>query len=235
MFRDANTRFQSNQDGPVDSGYRLGPGDQIVLILTGDVQDSRTLDVTREGFVVIPDVGQVPVANLTLAQLEDVLYTRLGRVYSGVRRGADATTHFSVSVSNLRSNQVFVLGDARTPGSYRVSSAGTAMTALYAAGGPNDRGSLRRVQVMRGNSVVSTLDVYNYLLRGDASQDVRLQQGDRLFVPLHGPRVRVDGEVTRPATYELKPGETLADALQTLVGSKPQRCATCARRPHPAT
>lgn len=220
LFRDATSRFQPNQDGPVDSGYRLNPGDQIILILTGDVEAAHTLDVTREGFVVIPDVGQVSVANLTLGQLDDVLYARLGRVYSGVRRGADATTHFSVSVSKLHSNQIFVLGDVVTPGSYRVSSAGTAMSALYAAGGPNDRGSLRRVEVMRGNKSVGTLDVYDYLLRGDASQDVRLQQGDRLFVPVHGPRVRVDGEVTRPATYELKPGETLADALTAAGGLK---------------
>jgi polysaccharide export outer membrane protein len=100
-----------------------------------------------------------------------VLYTRLGRVYSGVRRGGDATTHFSVSVSKLHSNQIFVLGDVVTPGSYRVSSAGTAMSALYAAGGPSDRGSLRRIEVMRGTKSVGTFDVYDYLLRGDRTCD----------------------------------------------------------------
>lgn len=220
LFRNAASRFQPNLDGPVDAGYRLGPGDRLVLILTGDVERADELEVTREGFVVIPDVGQVNVANLTLAQLDDVLYARLGRVYSGVRRGGDATTHFSVSVSRLRSNQVFVVGDVVAPASYRISSAGTALSALYAAGGPSDQGSLRRIEVRRGGRVVATLDVYDYLLRGDASQDVRLQQGDVLFVPIHGARVRVDGEVTRPATYELKPGETLADALVAAGGLK---------------
>ncbi|MDQ6610965.1 MAG: SLBB domain-containing protein, partial [Gemmatimonadota bacterium] len=220
LFRDASTRFQANVDGPVDPDYRLGPGDQLVLILTGDFDRAVNLDVTREGFVVIPDVGQVSVANLTLGQLNDVLYSRLGRVYSGVRRGSDATMHLTVSVSKLRAIQIVVTGDVMTPGAYRVSSAGTAFNALYAAGGPNENGSLRSIEVRRGGKTVATLDVYDYLLHGDASKDVRLQQGDLLFVPVHGPRVRVDGAVTRPATYELKAGETLADAIDDAGGFK---------------
>ena len=162
-----------------------------MLILTGDVELAETLEVTRGGFIVIPQVGQIGVANLTLAQLEDLLYARLGRVYSGVRRGDGASTKFSINVSKLRSNQVFVLGDVMAPGAYRVSSAGTAMSALYAAGGPSERGSMRRVEVRRAGQTVSSLDVYDYLLRGDASQDIRLQQGDVLFVPVRGPRVRI--------------------------------------------
>src|SRR6185437_7029049 len=149
VFRSLTSEFQPNLSGPVDANYRIGPGDQLVLILTGEVEATRTLDVTREGFVVIQGVGQIPVANLTLAELNDVLYTRLGRVYSGVKREG-ATTHFSVTVSKLRSNQIFVNGDVMRPGSYRVSSAGTALTALYAAGGPTDIGSLRAIAVRRG-------------------------------------------------------------------------------------
>jgi protein involved in polysaccharide export with SLBB domain len=135
----------------LDANY-LGPGDQLVLILTGDVEMSRTLDVTREGFVLILQVGQIPVANLTLAALESVLYTRLGRAYSGVKREG-GTTRFSVTVSKLRMNQVFVNGDVDRPGSYRISGAGTALTALYAAGGPSDIGSMRRVGVRRSGKV----------------------------------------------------------------------------------
>jgi protein involved in polysaccharide export with SLBB domain len=221
MFREATSRFNPNLYGPVDAGYRVGPGDELVLILTGDVELAHTLEVTRNGFVVIPQVGQVGVANLTLGQLEELLYTRLGRVYSGVRKGQDATTKFSVTVSRLRSNQVFVVGDVVTPGAYRISSAGTALTALYAAGGPTERGSLRRIEVRRGGKVAATLDVYDYLLRGDASQDVRLQQGDVLFVPVRGARVRVDGEVIRPATYEAKGTEQLAELLKAAGGLRP--------------
>lgn len=218
LFRDKSSLFMPNLDGPVDATYRLGPGDQLVLILTGDVELAHTLDVTREGFLVIPQVGQIGVANLTLGELEDLLYVRLGRAYSGIRRGAGATTRFSVSVSRLRSNQVFVAGDVVAPGSYRVTSAGTALTALYAAGGPSAQGSLRSVEVRRGGVLVSTLDVYDYLLRGDGSKDVRLRQGDVVFVPVHGRRARILGAVTRPATYEIKPGESLADLVRAAGG-----------------
>jgi polysaccharide export outer membrane protein len=219
VFRRGTSQFEPNLAGPVDPSYRLGAGDRLVLILTGDVELAHQLNVTREGFVVVPQVGQIYVANLTLEQLEDVLYTRLGRVYSGVRRGPGATTRFSVSVSRLRSNQVYVLGDVTNPGAYRISSAATVLTALYAAGGPTENGTLRGVEVRRaGGRVASVLDVYDYLLRGDASRDVRLETSDVIFVPVHGPRVRVVGEVVRPATYELKPGEQLADVLRAAGG-----------------
>jgi len=218
MFRNQTTAFNANLAGPVDANYMLGPGDQLVLILTGEVELAHTLEVTREGFVVIPQAGQLHVANLTLGQLETLLASRLSRVFGGVGRGQDAATRFSVSVSRLRTNQVFVVGDAVVPGSYQVSSAGTALTALYAAGGPTPNGSLRRIEVRRGGRTVDVLDVYDYLLRGDASHDVRLQTGDVVFVSVHGPRVRIVGEVVRPATYELKPGELLADVLRAAGG-----------------
>ena len=218
VFRSSRSRFEPSLFGAVDANYRLGPGDRLVLILTGDVEESYTLDVTREGFVVVPQVGQLHVANLTLAQLDEVLYSRLGRVYSGVRRGPGATTRFSVSVARLRTNQIFVLGEAERPGSYMVSSAGTAITALYAAGGPTANGNLRSVLIRRGDRLVGTLDLYDYLLRGDASRDVRLETGDIVFIPPRGARVRVVGEVIRPGTYEMKEGESLADLLMAAGG-----------------
>ena len=214
FFRQTTNVFEANLPGPVDAGYRIGPGDRLVLILTGDVEQSYTLDVTREGFVIIPTVGQLWVNNLSLAELENVLYTRLGRVYSGVRRGAGATTRFYITPSRVRSNQIFVVGDVLRPGSFRISSLATALTALYAARGPTDNGSLRAVQIRRGSTRVATLDVYDYLLNGNSANDIRMETGDRVFVPVHGPRVRIVGEITRPATYEILPGETLADALR---------------------
>ncbi|HKY96986.1 MAG TPA: polysaccharide biosynthesis/export family protein, partial [Gemmatimonadaceae bacterium] len=153
-FRENNSLFDPNLNGPVDANYRLGPGDRLSLILTGDVNAAYTLDVTREGFIVVPQAGQIYVANLTLGQLETILYTRLGRVYSGVRRGPGATTRFSVSPVRLRSNQVFVLGEVLTPGSYRISSAATALTALYASRGPTDNGSLRNIQIKRAGKTI---------------------------------------------------------------------------------
>jgi protein involved in polysaccharide export with SLBB domain len=221
-FRGSSTLFDPNLNGPVDSNYRLGPGDKLALILTGDVSQTYTLDVTREGFIIVPQAGQIYVNNLTLGQLEDILYQRLGRVYSGVRRGPGATTRFAISPVRLRSNQVFVLGDVLSPGSYRISSAATALTALYAAQGPTDNGSLRTIQIKRGGRTIDILDVYDYLISGDATHDVRLQSGDVIFVPVNEPRVRVVGEVTRPATYEISKGETLADAIRFAGGFTPR-------------
>ncbi len=215
------SQFDANLAGPVDPSYRMGAGDRLVLILTGDVEQAYTLDVTREGFVVIPQVGQISVANLTLAQLEDLLYTRLGRSYSGVRRGAEATTRFSISVARLRSNQIFVVGEVSRPGSYRVSAAGTALTALYAAGGPTMNGSLRAVQIRRNGRTVGTIDLYDYLLKGDASRDARLLNGDIVFVPAHTGRVRVLGQVNRPGTYEIGTAGSLAEVIRAAGGMLP--------------
>jgi protein involved in polysaccharide export with SLBB domain len=218
VFRTRTTQFEPSLAGPVDANYRLGPGDVLVLILSGDVEQAHTLEVNREGFVVIPQVGQVYAANLTLGELEDLLYARLGRVYSGVRRGAGATTTFRVTVARLRKNQVYVVGEARRPGSYQISAAGTALSALYAAGGPRETGSFRRIVIRRGSSVVDSLDLYDYLLQGDGRSDIRLQNGDVVFIPVHGPLVKITGEVVRPAIYELKPGETLRDLLRNAGG-----------------
>jgi protein involved in polysaccharide export with SLBB domain len=218
VFDGATTQFDPNLAGPVDASYRLGAGDRLVLFITGDAERAYTLDVTREGFVVVPGIGQIAVANLTLAQLEDVLFPRLARVYSGLRRDGSGTTHASLNVARLHTNQIFVLGDVDQPGSYRVSSAGTALTALYAAGGPTPNGSFRRVEVRRGGRLVDTLDLYDYLLRADGSHDPRLLLGDVVFVPVRGAQARVWGEVVRPATYELRHGETLGDLLRAAGG-----------------
>jgi protein involved in polysaccharide export with SLBB domain len=228
-FRRTSTRFQAVQSGPVDENYRLGSGDVLVLILTGDVEQAYTLTVTREGFVVIPQVGQVYVANLTLGQLEDQLYARLRRVYSGIRRGSGAATKFQISLARLRNIQVFVVGDVVRPGAYQISGAGTVLTALYSAGGPTTNGSFRRVEVRRGDKLMNTLDIYDYLLHGINASDVRLQNGDVVFVPVHSGFVKVAGEVTRPAVYEVLPRETLRDLIEFAGGFAPAAYQTRVR------
>src|SRR5438105_2308892 len=218
VFQRTTTQFLPLLAGPVPADYKLGPGDNLVLILTGDVELTYSLPVTREGFVLIPQVGQVHVANLTLDQLRDVLYTRLGRVYSGVRRGANATTRFDVTVANVRANQVYVVGEVTQPGAYQISSLGTALTALYAAGGITERANLRDIVVQRAGKTVATLDLYDYLLRGEPRNDIRLETGDVIFVPVHGTRVDLAGAVVRPAVYELKRGRSLADLIRAAGG-----------------
>ena len=221
VFRHATTQFATPSSGPVGPDYQLGPGDELVLILTGDVEQIQELPVTREGYIVIPRVGQISVANLTLGQLREVLYTQLGRVHSGIRRGPNATTHFDVTVTKVRVNQLFVAGDVVRPGAYQVSALGTALNALYQAGGPTDRGSFRDVRVMRGGSRVATVDLYDYLLGGGIGDSARPQSGDIIFVPPHGPRITVEGRVTRPGIYEVKPGEGLRELVRMAGGLTP--------------
>lgn len=222
LFNRRTTEFAPVTTGPVSENYRLAPGDEVELVLTGDVELGYSLEVNRQGYLVIPDVGQVSVNGITLGQLEDVLYNRLGRVYSGVRRGPEATTRFQVSLGQLRRNQVYVVGEAQTPGAYLVDPMGSAFNALYQSGGPSIDGSFRNVKVRRAGRVVADVDIYDYLIEGEVTQDVRLETGDMVFVPLAGPRVTVMGEVRRPAVYEVEDGEGLRDVLSFAGGFRPQ-------------
>ena len=215
VFRRASNEFAPDLAGPVGEDYRLGAGDALVLILTGDVEAAYTLQVTREGLVLIPQVGQVFVNNLSLGQVRAILARRLGEAYSGLRSG---TTQFDLTVARVRMAQVFVLGDVVRPGSYQLPSVSTVLTALYLAGGPTELGSLREITVRRGTDTVAVLDFYEYLQTGATRGDIRLESGDVVFVPVHGPRVKIAGGVVRPGVYELKSGETLADLMKTAGG-----------------
>lgn len=221
LFRGVRGEFDPNVTGPVGPDYRLGPGDEIQLVLTGDVEDAYTLQVTREGFLYIPAVGQISVNGLTMGQLEDQLYVRLGRVYSGVSRSPEATTHFQVSLGRLRVNQVFVIGDVARPNAYQLSAAATVLSALYRAGGPKATGSFRSVEVVRVNGERHQVDLYDYLLYGDSRSDVRLEHGDRVFVPPVGSQVTVAGAVRRAAIFEVRGTEGVRDVLAFAGGLKP--------------
>ncbi len=214
VFARSSNEFEPFAMGPVPPSYVLGPGDELVLILTGDVEKAYTLSVTREGFIVIPQVGQVWVNGLSLEQLRDRLFGILGKAYSGIKRGAAATTHFEVSLGRLRANQLFLTGDVERPGSYLASPIASVLNALYLAGGPTPDGSFRDVRIMRGGKLAHDVDLYDYLLHGNNLDSVLLQPGDVVFVPVHGDEVAIRGEVTRPAIYEMKPGETLLDLIR---------------------
>jgi protein involved in polysaccharide export with SLBB domain len=210
IFQRATTQFLPDLAGPVDDRYRLGPGDVLALIVTGDVELAHTLEVTREGFVVVPRVGQLFVNNLTVEQARQLFRQRLAQSYSGIRTG---TTRFEITVARVRMIQVYVVGEVALPGSYQIPSVSTVVTALYHGGGPTERGNFRAITVRRGRDTVAVFDLYEYLLTGAAGSDVRLETGDVVFVPVHGPRVSVTGAVIRPAIYELTSGQTLADVV----------------------
>ncbi|MDT8340450.1 MAG: SLBB domain-containing protein [Longimicrobiales bacterium] len=221
IFRRASTQFDPILTGPVGPNYVLGPGDEILLVLTGDVELAYTLDVTREGYVIIPQVGQVSVNGLTLEGLQDRLAARLGQVYSGVTGTPDATTRFDVSLGRLRTNQVRVAGFVERPGSYQISSVGTLLEGLYLAGGPTDQGSFRRVLVQRRGEAPIEVDLYPYLTTGTVENDPRLMEGDVVFVPAAGPQVTLAGMVRNPAIFELREGEALPALVRFAGGLLP--------------
>jgi len=215
VFRRPTTQFQPLLSGPVPPSYRIGAGDVLVLVLTGEVELIHELAVTREGYFVIPDVGQLFVANLTMEQLTTLLRRRLGQSYSGIRTGR---TRFDVTVARLRTNQVYVVGEVTQPGAYQLASVATVLNGLYAAGGLTERANFRTVLVQRQGDTVAVLDLYEYLLRGDTRNDIVLEQGDVVFVPVRGTRVSITGAVLRPAIYEVAEQETLADVVRMAGG-----------------
>jgi polysaccharide biosynthesis/export protein len=219
IFRFPAATFEPVLNIPPPPGYRLGPGDELIISVWGEVQLYHRLTITREGSVIVPDVGRVMAAGLTIEQIRDRLQQNMARVYSSLDPSRDGVrSYLDVSVGTLRTLQVFVLGDVRRPGGYTVSSMSTAMTALYYAGGPSIYGSLRDIRVMRGNQESARIDFYDYALRGDRSNDVRLEDGDIIFVPPVGSRVGLAGSVKRPAIYEVKDGEGLGDLISMAGG-----------------
>ncbi len=156
VFRTPTSQFQPILTGPVPASYRLGPGDVMVIVLTGDVEFVYERQVTREGFIVLPQVGQIFVNNLTMEQLQQLLRQRLARSYSGIRTGA---TRFDVSIARLRANQIFVIGEIVRPGAYQLSSVATALNALYAAGGPTERGNFREIEIRRDGERLAAFDL----------------------------------------------------------------------------
>ena len=166
LFDLAPETFQPLSYGPVPDDYRLGPGDEVVLEVWGEVSLRNAYQVDRRGNVLLRDAGQVSLAGLTLQDAQAEVTRRLSRVLSGVRADGTGSTYVALSLGRLRSIRVFVIGEARRPGGYEVSSVATVFQALYAAGGPNDIGSMRNIRLIRDNREESELDLYAYLMQG---------------------------------------------------------------------
>jgi protein involved in polysaccharide export with SLBB domain len=219
VFRRATSRFQPLLSGPVSDDYQLGPGDQLLLLLTGEAELAHELVVTREGFVVVPEVGRISIANLTMSEVRTLFRDRFAGFYSGIRRG---TTTVNVTITELRTIQIYLSGEVGQPGAYQLSSVATVTNALYAANGPTDLGNLRDVRIRRRDGSDSSLDLYPYLLEGDVSGDITLEQGDVIFVPLKERRVQLNGAVIRPKHYELDDDDDLFDVLSAAGGFAPE-------------
>nr|WP_282562512.1 SLBB domain-containing protein [Marinobacter panjinensis] len=214
LFAGSPTTFAPVTEIPIPNDYTLGPGDVLRVQLWGKENQQLALPVSRDGTISFPQSGPLTVAGLSFDQARDQIKKRVSEQYIGVQA--------SVSLGELRSMRVFVLGEARNAGSYTVSSLSTITNALYVSGGIQRTGSLRKIQHKRDGKLIGELDLYDLLLAGDTSDDNRLQPGDVIFIPPVGDRVGIDGEVYRPALYELKNTTNLQELVNLAGGLTPQ-------------
>ena len=210
LFANVPSTFAPVDDIPVSPEYTVGPGDELRVQVYGAVNQQGSYIVDRTGNIAYPDVGTIHVAGVRYAQLEAFLKSQLGRVYRNFQ--------LNVNLGQLRSIQVFVVGAARRPGSYTISSLSTLLNALFASGGPLPQGSLRDIQVLRNHAATVHFDLYDLLLQGDKSKDVSLSPGDVIFIPPVSAQVAVAGSVNNPAIYEIRPGTTVKQLISLAGG-----------------
>jgi protein involved in polysaccharide export with SLBB domain len=213
FFANAPSTFAPILNSPVPAEYPLGPGDELLIRGWGSIDIDYRATIDRNGTITIPTIGSVVLAGVKAGEAEAVIRGAVGRLYKGVT--------VSVNFGQLRAITVYVVGQASRPGTYTVSSLSTLVTALFASGGPNANGSMRRVQVKRAGKVVSELDLYAFIGKGDKSADVKLQDGDTIYIPPAGGYIAMVGKVNSPAIYELKTGSDTVESLLDFAGGLP--------------
>jgi protein involved in polysaccharide export with SLBB domain len=205
LFDEAPTTFAPVENVPVPADYVLGPGDQLLIRAWGKIDLDSRETIDRNGQINLPKVGTLTVAGLRYSQVESYLHSAIGALFKDFQ--------LNVTLGQLRSIQIFVLGDARQPGAYTVSSLSTLVDALFNSGGPSASGSMRRIQLRREGVTITEFDIYDLIEKGDKSRDVRLLPGDVVFIPPVGPQIAISGDLNRPGIYELKGEATVGAAL----------------------
>lgn len=206
LFRLVPSTFAPLREVNVTPGYVLGPGDQLVIRIWGQVNFNAQLTVDRSGSVYLPQVGEIHVAGLPYEQVKQHIHDAVAHIYKSFE--------LSVEMGQLRSIQIFVVGQARRPGTYTLSSLSTLVTALFATGGPSVQGSLRDIQLRRNGETISHFDLYDLLILGDMSKDAQLLPGDVIYIPPVGAQIAIFGDVHNPAIYELKGAATVEESLR---------------------
>jgi polysaccharide export outer membrane protein len=214
LFDQRLSTFAPATNVPVPADYVVGAGDELDILFYGTVNRNLMLIVGRDGRVQVPELGPVSVAGLTFNAAKATLEAQVERQMIGTRA--------SVSMGDTREIRVFVLGEAKRPGSYTISGLGTITSALFAAGGVRPEGSLRNIELKRQGVLVRRLDLYDMLIRGNSVDDAKLLPGDVIFIPPVGPTIGVDGEVRRPAIYETRGETSLADVVELAGGLAPE-------------
>ncbi|MFI5159232.1 MAG: SLBB domain-containing protein [Sphingobacteriales bacterium] len=210
LFRGGNTTFEPNLRLATPINYILGPEDQLNINVYGSSLVNWKLDVSPEGNINIPGIGLLNVAGKTIEQATSSIKSKLVANNYAIGRG----TNVQVSLGNIRSIKVIIVGEVEKPGTYTLPSLATVFNALYSANGPNDNGSFREIEIIRNNHIIRHLDIYDFLVKGDQKDNIGLQDQDIIRVPTYRIRVQMDGEVKRPALFEVLPGETLRDVIR---------------------
>jgi protein involved in polysaccharide export with SLBB domain len=218
FFKQQEITFEPNFSVATPPNYVLGPGDEVIVLLTGLNETSVTNTVSPEGNLQIPHAEIIHVSGFTIDQAKSLVNSKLSKIYPALKSGQ---TKLALNLGNPRSVRVNVIGEASVPGTYTLSSLANAFNVLYHAGGPNENGTLRSIQLIRNNKVYKTLDFYNFLQNG-LSENIRLEDQDVLNIPVYKKRIGIKGEIKRPALYELKDNETLADLIKYAGGFSPK-------------
>ena len=211
LFNNGSITFEPNMNMATPKGYIIGPGDELLLDLTGDNEASYKLRVSPEGFISMEYVGRIAVGGLTIDQATSKIRATMSQTYPALKTGR---SQIALNLGNIRSIAVIINGEVNKPGTYTLPSLATVFNALYASGGPNERGSFRQIQVIRNNAVVSNIDIYDFLVNGFQTGNIRLQDQDVIHVPVFVNRVDVVGEVKRSAIFEILSHETFSDVLK---------------------
>ncbi len=212
VFSSPALTFEPNVNQATPADYRLGPGDEVIIDIWGANEDSVRRTITPEGNIMVEQLGPVFLNGLTIAEAEQKIRRIFARKYAGVS-GDEPESEIGLTLGRIRTIQINLMGEVTTPGTYRLSPFSTVFHALYKAGGITPIGTLRNIDVLRGGKRLTTVDVYDYLFRGDLTGDIRLQEGDVIIVHPYDRLVAIDGNVKRPMRYELKQNETLAALL----------------------
>lgn len=211
VFNSRALTFEPSENLATPQNYRLGPGDEVIIDIWGTSEDHLRQTISPEGSIMISQIGPVYLNGMTINDANKHIKNTFSRKYAGMN---DADTDIQVTLGQVRTIQVDILGEVATPGTFRMSPFSSVFHALYRAGGINDIGSLRNIEVLRNGKKITGVDIYDYLFNGKTSGNIRLQEGDVIIVPPYETLVSIDGNVKRPMYYEVKPGETIESILE---------------------
>ena len=213
IFNTRNLTFEPSVNIATPLNYRLGPGDEVIIDIWGASQNTIRQQISPDGTINIQKIGPVNLNGLTISEANDYLKKTLNKIYNGLNNTNDPTSDIRLTLGSIRTIQINVMGEVVQPGTYSLSSFSTVFHALYRAGGVSDIGSLRNVQLVRNGKNIATIDVYQFIMKGNIQDDIRLQEGDVVIVPAYDVLVKIDGKVKRPMRFEMKKDESLSTLI----------------------